>query len=428
LTQSITDILVIGGGPAGCTAATLLCQRGYKVTLVEKDRFPRFHIGESLLPMNLPIFERMGVLDAVREIGVLKYGADFSQPGDGSDYNVFYFDEALGDSPEHAFQVKRADFDQVLIEHCRDVGVHVLEETRIIRCVSQKGNVQKVEAVDRDGKEKTWQARFVIDASGRDTFFSSTNRWKRRNPRHASAAVYAHFRGVKRRPDKENGNISIYWFDKGWVWLIPLDDELMSIGAVCSPEYLKTRERELDDFLWQTLVSFREIAKRVSGAEQVMPAEATGNYSYLSERMSGPGFVIVGDAYAFVDPIFSSGVYLAMSSAEEAVPVAEAWISGNGIRYWWAVRRFERRVKRGISTFSWFIYRFTSPAMRTLMGDPRNVFGVVQAVISMLAGDVYDNGRVKRRLWIFKSIYAVARLFERFQNAPDSAGPKYKHS
>ena len=142
-----------------------------------------------------------------------------------------------------------------------------------------------------------------------------------------------------------------------------------------------------------------------------MPAQATGNYSYLSDRMCGPGYIMIGDAYAFIDPVFSSGVYLAMYSAERGTRVAEAALSGNRENYRKACKQYQREIQKGISTFSWFIYRFTSPVMVNLMSNPRNTFRVAQAVVSMLAGDVFSNRHVRRRLIVFKTIYFVSWLF-----------------
>ena len=205
--------------------------------------------------------------------------------------------------------------------------------------------------------------------------------------------------------------------------MIPLEDDLMSIGAVCQPDYLKSRTESLDDFLWQTLSAIPDVQERVASADQVLPAQATGNYSYLSDNMHGPGFVMIGDAYAFIDPVFSSGVYLAMNSAELACGPIEAWLSGDQRAYKRAMHRYERKINTGISSFSWFIYRFTTPAMRLLMSQPNNVFQVVQAVISMLAGDVFDNRRVKRRLWVFKSIYSVALVVTWIRGRRPSVAP-----
>ena len=402
------DVLVIGGGPAGTTFGSLMKMRGWNVALLEKDRHPRFHIGESLLPMNLPILERLGVFDHVKAIGVPKLGADFTLGNSGAPHQTFRFREALGDSPDHAFEVRRSEFDHVLFENSRQLGVDVHEGMCVTRVNRVSNRRFLVESRDESGEVHEWETRFLLDASGRDTFFAKANGWKRRNPKHASAAVFSHFRGVQRRPGEDAGNISIYWFEQGWIWLIPLRDGVMSIGAVSLPEHLKTRRGSLDDFLLDTLHGIQEIRERMKSAELLMPAQATGNYTYLSSQMSGPGYLIVGDAFAFIDPVFSSGVYLAMDSAERGTRVAEAWLHGGRYAFWQARRRYRKETRRAISTFSWFIYRFTSPAMSFLMSNPRNVLKVVQAVISMLAGDVYANPEVRRRLVVFKTIYAIS--------------------
>ena len=402
-----TDVLVIGGGPAGTTFGNLASKRGWKVTLLEKDCHPRFHIGESLLPMNLPIFERLGILEEIRSIGVPKLGADFTVSNSGLSYQTFHFSRALGASPDHAFEVRRSEFDELLFRHCVAAGADARQNIMVRRVESAGNGDHEVTAVDAVGKEYVWKTHFLVDASGRDAFMSSKNGWKVRNPVHASAAVFAHFRGVERRPGSDQGNISIYWFEHGWVWLIPLRDDIMSVGAVCNPNSMRTRRGSLDDFLIETLLSLPEIEMRMKGAEAVTPAQATGNYSYFSRKMTGPGYLVIGDAYAFVDPVFSSGVYLAMNSAERGMEVAEAWLGGGGRRYSRVCRKYQREMRRGLATFSWFIYRFTSPVMSILMGNPKNALKVVQGVISMLAGDVFSNRSVRRRLLIFKTIYAI---------------------
>lgn len=290
------DVLIIGGGPAGCAAAIVLAQQGWAVTLLEKEQHPRFHIGESLLPMNIPILERLGVLEQVRDIGVLKRGADF--PNDAGGYNTFRFSHALDAKADYAFQVPRAQFDQVLFARAREVGVDAREQVKV-ESVAFDGEQPVLQARGVDGVQQ-FRPRYLLDASGRDTFMGNRLKLKRANAKHQSAAVFSHFRGVTRRPGEDAGNISIYRHAHGWMWLIPLPDDVMSVGAVCYPDYMKTRKGDSEGFLLRTLALNPEVAARMADAERVAPVHATGNYAYECTRMSGPRWLLLGDAYTFV--------------------------------------------------------------------------------------------------------------------------------
>jgi flavin-dependent dehydrogenase len=401
------DVLVVGGGPAGSTTATLLARQGLRVLQLEKDRHPRFHIGESLLPANLPIFDALGVMDKVRALGVVKHGADFEARDGG--YQTFHFRRALGATPPHAFQVKREEFDHMLFEHARENGVDAREGVKVEQV--DAGGIGRVvaQAKRADGAAFQVRARYLVDASGRDTLLGNALKLKRRNDEHQSAAIFAHFEGVEARPGEDAGNISIYNFDHGWCWFIPLKDGVMSIGCVCRPEYLKQRRGRNEEFLLQTLQRMPDAWRRMQEARRVSEVRVTGNYSYACERMGGPGWIMVGDAWAFVDPVFSSGVYLGMHSGRQAAQMIGA-ILAEPAREAALQREFERRIRRGVRVFSWFIYRFNSPVMRQLFASPRNVLRVEDGVISMLAGDVFDNAPVMRRLHLFKLIYAIGGL------------------
>lgn len=396
------DVLVIGGGPAGSCAATLLAQRGWRVVMLEKDRHPRFHIGESLLPLNMPILERMGVLEKVRAIGLLKLGADF--PADDGSFNVFDFRKTLRDAPDYAFQVKREEFDQVLFEHAREAGVDARDGMRVER-IEFTG--EDIHAYAADGSH--WQPRYLLDASGRDAFLGGKLKLKRKNARHASAAVFSHYRGAVHREGRHAGNVSIYRHENGWAWMIPLRDGSTSVGAVCWPEYLKTRRGDIETFLRQTLDAVPEIAERMRDAERIAPVHVTGNYTYECTRMHGRHWSLVGDAYAFVDPMFSSGVLLAMHCAEQSATMVDQ-ILREPAREAELQRKLQRDYDAGLDEFKWFIYRFTSPTMKALFSGPRDVLGVERAVVSMLAGDVFDARPVLRRLRIFRIIYGLTAL------------------
>jgi len=406
-TERSCDVIVIGGGPAGSTTAALLAEKGWNVAVLEKDRYPRFHIGESLLPHNNKLFERLGVLDEVREAGIVKNGAVFNSPAHATT-RTFYFIDAIDPSAPSAFQVHRADLDLILLRNAARKGADVHEETQVLQVNLPPAGGAEVLARGPSGEQR-WRARFLVDASGRDTVLANLFRTKQTNRKHASAALYAHFEGVERRPGVDSGNIEIYWFDHGWFWLIPLKRGATSVGAVCWPYYLKTRRGALEQFFGDTIALCPALAERMRGARPITPVTATGNYSYQSARSHGPSCLMIGDSFAFVDPVFSSGVFLAMAGAFAGAEAVDTSLR-NPAAAARAARAYERRVRRGLSLFSWFIYRVTTPVMRDLLMQPKDVLGVVRGVISLLAGDIYGSRGVRWRIRLFQLIYYLNSL------------------
>ncbi len=402
------DVLVIGGGPAGSTVSTYLRREGWNVVLLEKDQHPRFHIGESLLPRNLPIFDELGVAEKIRNIGVLKRGADFTLPGESA-HVLADFSKALDQSPPTAYQVKRAEFDEVLLRHAQESGVVVHERTKATSIRFEGDEKAIVESRNDKGETKTWEARFLVDASGRDTFLGNRFDLKVKNPNHESAAIFAHFENVTFRPGDEAGNISMYFFKHGWYWFIPLRGNIMSIGAVCRPAYLKSRKVEIKQFLMDTLALCPELSDRIRGATLASDVMTAGNFSYDSKRMYDKNYLLVGDAYAFIDPVFSTGVFLAMSSARSGAATITAYLRNPAGRQ----RRLadhQRRVRHWLRTYSWFIYRFTSPAMKRLITTRRNPYGLKSAAISILSGDTTMTPSRRIRITAFKAIYYLFTL------------------
>ena len=401
------DVAVIGGGPAGSTAAALLAERGFHVALFEKTRHPRFHIGESLLPQNLRLLERLGVADEVRAIGMQKWGAEFVSPWHDWTSRL-QFAEAWDKSRPYAYQVRRAEFDEILFRNATRKGAQAMEGVRVREVALLDGGAEL--QVEREaGVTERWRARFVIDASGRDTFLGNRFKAKRRNPKHNSAALYAHFRNARRNEGEREGDISIFWFDHGWFWFIPLSRGVTSVGAVVWPYYMKSRRKPVNDFLMDTIALCPPLAARLAEAARVSEAEATGNYSYSCDRTHGPGYIMIGDAYAFIDPVFSSGVMLAMHSAFTGAEAVEACLRrpAEAPRL---LAQFDRSIRRGPREFSWFIYRITHPVMRELFMGPRKVLRMKEAVLSVLAGDVFGRVPSRASLLAFKVLFYLNLL------------------
>jgi flavin-dependent dehydrogenase len=305
--------------------------------------------------------------------------------------------------------VRRSELDEILFRDAAAKGARTFEGERV-REIAFDGDGATVRVELGDGTRRTWRARFVVDASGRDTLLANQLRCKEKNKRHNSSALYGHFTGAERLPGKLEGNITIFWFEHGWFWFIPLADGTTSIGAVCWPHYLKSRSKPLTEFFHDTIALCPELEQRLAGAALVDDrVYATGNYSYSSAKSSGDRYLMIGDAYAFVDPVFSSGVYLAMQSAFDGVPVVEAVLDGRPDAA--TLRRaFDRSVQRGPREFSWFIFRVTNPTMREFFMSPQNPFRVKEALVSLLAGDIHGRTPIWPSIRMLKALYYLVSI------------------
>lgn len=418
------DVLVIGGGPAGSTIAALLAARGKSVTLVDKDKHPRFHIGESLLPFNMPLFDALGIRDQIERIGMPKFGIEFVSPHHAKP-SLLEFADGWHKDKDSAFQVRRSEFDHVLLRNAAAKGATVIEECRVTEVAFPDAGGVVAVGTDKDGGTRRWQAKFLVDATGRDTFLAARLKVKQRNRRHESAAIFGHFTNAERLPGRAEGNISIFWFDKGWFWFIPLADGTTSIGAVCRPDVLKSnRDGDITSLFLKLIETCPALAHRLRNATLTGPATGTGNYSYDSSTMTGERYIMVGDASGFIDPVFSTGVYLAMRSAFLGADTVAACLD-HPERAPAELAQLERAIKGGIGRFSWFIYRITSPAIRNLFMAPRNFFRMEEAVLSLLAGDIAEDSPIRFRLFLFKTLFYAKTLLAKagrpFRPAPSAS-------
>jgi flavin-dependent dehydrogenase len=403
------DVLVVGGGPAGATISAVLAERGRDVVMLEKAHHPRFHIGESLLPANVQLFDRLGLREQIEAIGMQKWGVEFVSPD--HEHRAFVeFADAWDKSMPYAWQVRRSEMDEILFRNAGAKGARTLEGHQV-REVAFDADGATVQVELDGGACQSWRTKFLVDATGRDTLLANHFKCKQKNPQHNSSALYGHFTGAKRLEGKLEGNITILWFDHGWFWFIPLADGTTSIGAVCWPYYLKSRDnRPLPEFFRDTIALCPELAKRLEGAQLVDEAvHATGNYSYSSSHCSGERYLMLGDAYAFIDPVFSSGVFLAMQSGFEGADVIETTLDKP--REAAAARaRFDKRMRLGPREFSWFIFRVTNPTMREFFMEPQNPMRVKEALLSLLAGDIFGKTPIWGSLRIMKALYYLVSI------------------
>jgi flavin-dependent dehydrogenase len=388
------DVIVMGGGPAGSTIASILAREGRKVVLFEKERFPRHHIGESLMTDTYFTFQRMGLLEKLKASPfVRKYSVQFANPA-GRESRPFYFFEANHHECAVTWQVTRAQFDLMLIEHAAEQGAQVYQETQIKRVLFDGERAVGVEARFKDGSLKEFNAPVVVDATGQSAMLSNKFGWRVRDPKLKKAVLYSYFKGAHREPDLNGGATLVLRTpagSNGWFWYIPLENDITSVGVVADPEYLvQGRGQDLAKIFHEEIEKVESCRKRVAGATRVDKIYSILDYSYRSKSCAGDGFILIGDAYGFLDPIYSSGVLLALKMAELAADsIHEAFRTNDFSGA--SLGKYQAKLDTGIESMRKLVYAFYNEGFsfaQFLQKYPEQRVNI----ISLLMGDVFKEG------------------------------------
>jgi len=397
------DAIVIGGGPSGSTVASRLSQKGRRVLVLEREVFPRFHIGESLLPCSTPLFDELGVTSELERRFLRKNAAEFVT-GDGMLRRRYPFNEGVVGLEDHAFEVDRAEFDAVLLDNARRLGAEVLEGTEVKAFSFDAGGV-RVEA-KRDGRELTFTAKVLLDASGQRALVASRLGLRQMDPELKNAAVFSHFEGAERESGDREGDIAIVLVPEGWWWVIPLKGDRTSVGLVLPARALRGQKLN-EAFLARQIAETPYLAERLRSARRVEPVRTASDYSYSCSALTGDRWLSVGDAGSFIDPVFSTGVYLGMKSGFAAADAVElALATGRFTRALFI--DYERGMRRSWAAYKDFVKGFYLPEFAEVMMHPSDTLQLRQAVTSLLAGHV-DRFPVIWRIWIFRAITRANR-------------------
>jgi flavin-dependent dehydrogenase len=389
------DVLVIGGGPAGSTAATLLARKGFSVTLLERERFPRFQVGESLLPYNNDLLDRLGVTVPMSE-GTFtpKYGAGFVT-ADGALGYTFRFRENLPEAYHQSFQVKRAEFDELLLRNAQSSGVDVREGTAATAV--DLANPSRAIVTCANGEKL--EARFVVDASGHGAFLGNRVGRKEDVEELKKVAVFAHYKNVPRPEGRDAGNTIIVVLRDAWFWLIPVSADTMSVGLVVGRDHLRGCGLTPEELLEQTIAGAPYLAERMKEAERVTQVYVRRDFSFMMTRRTGKNFALVGDAAGFLDPIFSTGVFMAMKSADMAADAIEQHLRSGSMRL---LRRYERTFQGALDKYFRFINNFYRREFLEVFLQPKADYGLIPVITGILAGNIFaTNHRAKLALFFF---------------------------
>ncbi|MBI1368543.1 MAG: FAD-dependent oxidoreductase [Planctomycetes bacterium] len=357
--ESELDVIIIGAGPAGCAAAAALAMKGRRVMILEKESFPRYKIGESLIPYCWFPLDRIGMIDKLKASHfVRKYSVQFVSVN-GNVSQPFYFFQHTEHDCAKTWQVVRSEFDQMLLDNALEKGAKVLMQTAVKELVREGSTVVGVRAMGSDGKMIELRAAMTIDASGRDMFAVKANDWRVPDKSLKKIAIWSYYKGAKRDEGLDEGATTVaYVPHNGWFWYIPLPDDIVSVGVVAERDYLYRDSKGDPDAIFEREIAIQKwVGDHVAEGRKMAPCRVTGDYSYRSRHSSADGLLLVGDAFAFLDPVFSSGVFLALQSGVMAADAIDEALQSGDVR----AERFvpySRELCKGIEAMRRLVYAF----------------------------------------------------------------------
>ena len=417
--QKNYDVVIIGAGPAGASAAALLAEKGRRVLVLEREKFPRYHIGESMLPFTFQPLQRLGLIEKMqRSAFIRKYSVQFVSPS-GKASQPFYFFDRYDQDVAQTWQVLRSEFDLMLMNHARGKGATIKEEVAVKELIKENGRVLGVRAIDNQGRLTGYHAPMTLDCSGREAFAAVRNGWRVGDPELHKVAVWTYYQGAKRDPGIDAGATTVAFVpEKGWFWYIPLHNDLVSVGVVAEGKYLSREgvkeperifKREIEQNLW--------IKDHLASGTPTGPYYITSEFSYHSRHCGREGLLLVGDAFCFLDPVFSSGLMLALKSGVMAADAVDAALEAGDF----SPARFAEyatTLRQGIENMRKLVYAFYNPnfSFRELTDKHPELAG---EVTDCLSGDVNKDFS---RLW--KGIREFAEVPEALPYGPPLVKPE----